>query len=123
MTSINPRAENSSRKPLPKTDCRSVSHNRCRMHRAVNLALTFFRNAISGNGCDSLKAPRLCRVEQPSLRLRCGGARGLAAQHAGLVKRQFEEFVAVAKGDARLANRHAAVGFAFDAAIDGDDRI
>src|SRR3954451_6671155 len=76
---------------LPETDCRSVSRNRCRMHRAVNRSLTFFRNAISGNGRDSLKAPRLCRVERPSLRLRCGGARGLAAQHAGLVKRQFEE--------------------------------
>src|SRR4051812_37307537 len=27
---------------LPETDCRSVSPNRCRMHRAVNRALTIF---------------------------------------------------------------------------------
>src|SRR5882757_6787394 len=27
---------------LPETDCRSVSRNRCRMHRAVNRALSIF---------------------------------------------------------------------------------
>src|SRR3954468_16965233 len=33
---------------LPETDCRSVSRNRCRMHRAVNQSLTIFENAVPG---------------------------------------------------------------------------
>jgi hypothetical protein len=50
-------------KALPETDCRSVSRNRCRMHRAVNRRLTIFRAEFRINGCDSLKAPWLRRIE------------------------------------------------------------
>jgi hypothetical protein len=48
---------------LPETDCRSVSRNRCRMHRAVSRALTIFGAEFQTDGCDSLKAPQLCRIE------------------------------------------------------------
>src|SRR3954454_3494242 len=41
---------------LAETDCRSVSRNRCRMHRAVNRALTIFGTRFPDNGCDSPKA-------------------------------------------------------------------
>jgi hypothetical protein len=33
------------------------------MHRAVNRALTIFGAQFRINGCDSLKAPRLRRIE------------------------------------------------------------
>src|SRR4051812_31795001 len=121
MTSINPRAGNSFPQPLPETDCRSVSRNRRRMHRAVNRALTFFATEFPAKR--SPKAPRPSRVKQSSLRLGGGGACGLAAQRAGLVERRLEESLAIAERDARLADRHAAVGFAFHAAVDRDDRI
>src|ERR1700687_2721129 len=60
-----------------------------------------------------------------SVRFACrsGAAGGLAAESAGLLPRRFEEGLAVAEGHPPLANRHAAPGFAVDAAIDGDKPI
>src|SRR4051794_22328459 len=50
-------------------------------------------------------------------------AGSLAGERAGLIDSGLEVGLAVAKGDAALADRHAAIGFPLDAAIDGDELI
>ena len=58
-------------------------------------------------------------------RFGCRGAAacGLTAERTGLVDRRLEVGIAVAERHPPLANRHAAIGFAFDAAIDRDHLI
>src|SRR5437763_1601470 len=84
------------------------------MHRRLYRALTLLRTAATA-----------CDPPQRGVALLLGrrGACRLTAQCTCLFERRPEEFVAVAKRDARLADRQAAPGLAFDAAIDGDDRI
>ena len=61
--------------------------------------------------------------------LRCLAAGGGALPPGRLLRRpawsiaDLKKCLAVAKRHAPLANRHAAIGLAFDAAIDGDDLI
>src|ERR1700733_6376951 len=50
-------------------------------------------------------------------------AAGLAVERAGLVHRRLEKKLAVTERRTPLANRHAAIGFAFDTAINRDDLI
>ena len=54
---------------------------------------------------------------------RGGAAAGLAAERAGLIDRRFEVLIPIAKRDPLLANRHAAIRLAFDAAMDRDQLI
>src|SRR4051812_3325469 len=53
---------------LPETDCRSVSRNRCRMHRAVKRALTILATEFPADGCDSRRRRGAAR----SNRRHCG---------------------------------------------------
>src|SRR3954462_13323049 len=48
---------------------------------------------------------------------------GRAGERAGLIDGGLEVGLAVAKGNTALADRHAAIGFPLDAAIDGDELI
>src|SRR5437868_87768 len=67
---------------------------------------------------------RTCQLPDLSVaRLGTGSrrARGLAGERAGLVDRRLEVVVAVAEGDPALADRRTAIGFAFNAAVDGDE--
>src|SRR4051794_6106574 len=52
-----------------------------------------------------------------------GAAAGLAAERARLFDGRLEIALAVAERHAALADRLAGVGFAFDAAIDGDQLV
>src|SRR3954454_16759451 len=52
-----------------------------------------------------------------------GAAAGLAAERAGLFDGRLEIALAVAERHPALANRLAGIGFAFDAAIDGDELV
>jgi hypothetical protein len=54
---------------------------------------------------------------------RGGAAAGRAAEIAGLIHRRLEVSVAITEGDAPLANRHAAIGFTVDAAVNGDELV
>jgi len=87
------------------------------MTRHVNRALTIFRAGLAP--IRKLAAGRLV------LRLarRRGGTGGRTVEAAGLVDRGLEVAVAVAERHPALADRHAAIGFALDAAIDGDELI
>src|SRR3954453_13077513 len=66
------------------------------------------------------------RVRQRSigrLARRRRDAGGLVGERAALLDRRPEIEIAVAERDPALADRHTAVGFAIDAAIDGDRPI
>src|ERR1700722_4251233 len=81
----------------------------------------FARRSGSNKRTDRDHDPERSR---PALVVRfCRVTAGLPGQDPSLIKRGLEIGVAVAKRHATLANRHAAIGFAFGTAIDGNEPI
>src|SRR4051812_10460832 len=107
---------------LPETDCGSVSSDADGTTRSVRRILTMPDDRPRSHALRF--APRKSReLGASSVGFGAGGrrARGLAGKRAGLVDRGLEIILAVAERDPALADRSATIGFAFDAAVDGDE--
>ena len=80
---------------------------------------------MRGSGPDDAIQPGQTRrsILSVGFGARTGAAAGIAAQRTGLVHGVVEVVVAVAQCHATLALRDAAVGFAVDPAIDGDEPV
>src|SRR5258708_33359103 len=96
------------------------------MTRSVNSASTIFDDRI--RLAADLRVPRDVLISRNDsvafVRRRGGGTTArLVVERTGLVHHRLEIAVAVAERDAPLANRHAAICFAIDAAIHGDELV